>query len=167
MLLRECEWVVYSKKPFGSAQRVLDYLGRYTHRVAISNNRLISMDQEQITFRWKNYRQHNKHKLITLTPTEFIRRFLVHVLPRGFQRIRHFGFLGNRYRQTKLALCRDLLAMTPSPAVPPARVDYRDRYEQLTGKSLRVCPVCAQGHMVRVETLPARGRAQRPVWDSS
>jgi len=163
--LRHCEWVVYAKKPFGNAQRVLDYLGRYTHRVAISNNRLLSMDDEQITFRWKNYRQHNKHKLMTLTPTEFIRRFLLHVLPGGFQRIRHFGFLGNRYRQTKLALCRDLLAMTPSPAVPPARVDYRDRYEQLTGKSLRVCPVCAQGQMVRVEALPAR--AQGPVWDSS
>ena len=112
--LRQREWVVYAKKPFGSAQRVLDYLGRYTHRVAISNNRLLSMDDEQITFRWKDYRQHDKQKHMTLTPTEFIRRFLLHVLPSGFQRIRHFGFLGNRYRQAKLALCRHLLAMPPS-----------------------------------------------------
>jgi hypothetical protein len=165
--LRRSEWVVYAKKPFGSAQRVLDYLGRYTHRVAISNNRLLSMDQEQITFRWKDYRQHDKQKLMTLTPMEFIRRFLLHVLPSGFQRIRHFGFLGNRYRQAKLALCRRLLAMAPSPLVTPPRLDYRDRYEQLTDKSLRSCPVCTQGQMQRVETLPAPGHGQVPVWDSS
>jgi hypothetical protein len=126
--LRQQEWCVYAKKPFGSAQRVLDYLGRYTHRVAISNNRLLSMDHDQIIFRWKDYRQHHKHKQMTLTPVEFIRRFLLHVLPSGFQRIRHFGFLGNRYRQAKLALCRQLLAMAPSPPPPPGRVDYRDRY---------------------------------------
>jgi hypothetical protein len=165
--LRHREWVVYAKKPFGSAQRVLDYLGRYTHRVAISNNRLISMDYEQITFRWKDYRQHDKQKLMTLTPTEFIRRFLLHVLPSGFQRIRHFGFLGNRYRQAKLAVCRHLLAMAPVSLVPTPRRDYRDRYEQLTGKSLRACPVCAQGQMHRVQTLPARATAELPIWDSS
>jgi putative transposase/transposase-like zinc-binding protein len=165
--LRHNEWVVYAKKPFGSAQRVLDYLGRYTHRVALANNRLIRMDDERITFRWKDYRQHQKQKLMTLTSTEFIRRFLLHVLPSGFQRIRHFGFLGNRYRQTKLNLCRHLLAMAPSAPVPPPRLDYRDRYEQLTGKSLRVCPICALGQMRRVETLPARANAQGPGWDSS
>ena len=102
-----------------------------------------------------------------LTPTEFIRRFLLHVLPSRFQRIRHFGFLGNRYRQTKLALCRRLLAMVPSPPALPARIDYRDRYEQLTGKSLRVCPVCAQGQMVRVEMLPVGPTPPVPGWDSS
>jgi hypothetical protein len=165
--LRKSEWVVYAKKPFGSAQRVLDYLGRYTHRVAISNNRLLSMDDEQITLRWKDYRQHDKQKLMTLTAPEFIRRFLLHVLPSGFQRIRHFGFLGNRYRHAKLALCRRLLAMAPSPSVTTPRLDYRDRYERLTGKSLRGCPVCAQGQMDRVETLPACPNAQVPVWDSS
>ena len=159
--------MVYAKKPFGSAQRVLDYLGRYTHRVALSNNRLLNMDQEQITFRWKNYRQHDKQKLMTLTPTEFIRRFLLHVLPSGFQRIRHFGFLGNRYRQAKLAVCRHLLAMAPVSPVTPPRLDYRDRYEQLTGTSLRRCPVCTQGQMQRVETLPAPVHVQVPGWDSS
>jgi hypothetical protein len=165
--LHQREWVVYAKKPFGSAQRVLDYLGRYTHRVAISNNRLLSMDDEQITFRWKDYRQHHKQKRMTLTPTEFIRRFLLHVLPRGFQRIRHFGFLGNRYRQAKLDLCRQLLAMQPVASVLPPRLDYRDHYEQLTGKSLRVCPVCTTGQMVAVETLPVYHGNQRPGWDSS
>jgi len=165
--LRQREWVVYAKKPFGNAQRVLDYLGRYTHRVALSNNRLLSMDDEQITFRWKDYRQHDKQKRMILTPTEFIRRFLLHVLPSGFQRIRHCGFLGNRYRHAKLDLCRQLLAMTPRPPALPIRVDYRDRYEQLTGKSLRGCPVCAQGQMVRVETLPACPTTPVPGWDSS
>jgi hypothetical protein len=165
--LRQREWVVYAKKPFGSAQRVLDYLGRYTHRVAIANNRLLSMEDEQITFRWKDYRQQDKQKRLTLTAPEFMRRFLLHVLPGGFQRIRHFGFLGNRYRQEKLALCRRLLAMSPSTPVSPPRVDYRDRYEQLTGKSLRVCPLCAQGQMIRVEALPACPTTPIPIWDSS
>jgi len=165
--LRQREWVVYAKKPFGSAQRVLDYLGRYTHRVARANNRLLSMDHDQITFRWKDYRQHDKQKRMTLTPTEFLRRFLLHVLPSGFQRLRHCGFLGNRYRHAKLALCRHLLAMPPRPPLSPARLDYRDRYEQLTGKSLRACPVCAQGQMVRVETLPVCPTTPVPGWDSS
>jgi hypothetical protein len=165
--LRHCEWVVYAKKPFGNVQRVLDYLGRYTHRVAISNNRLLGMDHDQITFRWKDYRQQNKHKRMTLTPLEFIRRFLLHVLPSGFQRIRHFGFLSNRYRQSKLDLCRQLLAMPPRPPILSIRVDYRDRYEQLTGKSLRACPVCAQGQMVRVERLPVYPTTPAPGWDSS
>src|SRR5262249_46297008 len=147
--------------------RVLDYLGRYTHRVAISNNRLLSMDDKQITFRWKDYRQHHKQKQMTLTPVEFIRRFLLHVLPSGFQRIRHFGFLGNRYRQTKLALCRRLLALPQLVPVTPTRVDYRDRYEQLTGTSLRACPVCHHGEMIRVETLPACPIKHGPGWDSS
>jgi hypothetical protein len=165
--LHQREWVVYAKKPFGSAQRVLDYLGRYTHRVAIANNRLLSMNDEQITFRWKDYRQHDKQKQMTLTATEFMRRFLLHVLPSRFQRIRHFGFLGKRYRQEKLALCRRLLAMPPSTPVSPPRVDYRDRYEQLTGTSLRVCPLCTTGQMVAVETLPACPGRQEPGWDSS
>jgi hypothetical protein len=165
--LHQREWVVYAKNPFGNAQRGLDYLGRYTHRGAISNNRLVSMDNGQIPFCWKDYRQHNKQKRRTLTPTEFIRRFLLHVLPRGFPRSRHFGFLGNRYRHAKLALCRHLLAMVPVVPVSRIRVDYRDRYEQLTGTSLRVCPVCTQGHRARVEILVARARAQGPGWDSS
>ena len=163
------EWVVYAKRPFAGPDSVLSYLARYTHRVAIANSRLLAFDGKRVSFKWKDYRRQGeaRYGVMTLDAHEFIRRFLLHVLPSGFQRIRHFGFLGNRYRRTKLAVCRDLLAMTPPPSVTPARVDYRDRYEQLTGKSLRVCPVCTQGQMVRVETLPSSAPTQKPRWDSS
>ena len=154
--------MVYAKTPFGGAQQVLNYLGRYTHRVALSNNRLLDIDHGRVTFRWKDYRHHDQEKTLTLEAQEFIRRFLLHVLPDGFQRIRHYGFLGNRYRQAKLALCRQLLGMALTLATlasPQEQPDYRDLYEKLTGKSLRDCPVCHQGHMVRVAILPASGRA--------
>jgi hypothetical protein len=149
------EWVVYAKPPFGGAQHVLAYLGRYTHRVAISNNRLLSMQDGQITFLWKDYKQGASKKTMTLTAEEFIRRFLLHILPHGLQHIRHYGFLANRYRDTKLALCRQLLR-TPPPATAQSsdKEDYRDRYERLTGKSLRDCPLCGKGHMVCVEIFP-------------
>ena len=117
--LRKKKWVVYAKPPFGGPEQVLNYLGRYTHRVAISNNRLLSIDQGKVTFRWKDYRHHDQQKTMTLDAHEFIRRFLLHVLPDGFQRIRHYGFLGHRYRQAKLALCRQLLGglqLQPAPS---------------------------------------------------
>jgi hypothetical protein len=149
------EWVVYAKPPFGGAQHVLAYLGRYTHRVAISNNRLLSMQDGQITFLWKDYKQGASKKTMTLTAEEFIRRFLLHILPHGLQHIRHYGFLANRYRDTKLAICRQLLR-TPPPAAAQSsdKEDYRDCYERLTGKSLRDCPLCGKGHMVCVEIFP-------------
>ena len=103
------EWVVYAKRPFAGPEQVLDYVGRYTHRVAISNNRLVSMDDGKVRFRWKDYRDGNRQKTMTLAAEEFIRRFLIHVLPDGFHRIRYYGFLGNCHRARKLALCRDLL----------------------------------------------------------
>ena len=151
----DAEWVVYAKPPFGGAKHVLDYLGRYTHRVAISNNRLLSMENGQVTFLWKDYKQGATKKTMTLTAEEFIRRFLLHILPNGLQHIRHYGFLANRYRDTKLALCRQLLgAPTPAAGESSDKEDYRDRYERLTGKSLRDCPLCGKGHMVCVETFP-------------
>ena len=127
------EWVVYAKRPFAGPAQVLDYVGRYTHRVAISNNRLVSMDDGKVRFRWKDYRDDNRQKTMTLEAGEFIRRFLIHVLPDGFHRIRYYGFLGNCHRAQKLARCRELLGMAPAgPAAdPPA--DYRDRFEALTG----------------------------------
>jgi hypothetical protein len=141
------EWVVYAKRPFAGPAQVLDYVGRYTHRVAISNNRLVSMDNGKVRFHWKDYRDDNRQKTMTLEGGEFIRRFLIHVLPDGFHRIRYYGFLGNCHREQKLALCRELLRMEPpAPADPPA--DYRDRFEALTGQSLRVCPHCQTGIMV-------------------
>ena len=151
---RRTEWVVYAKPPFGGPKHVLEYLGRYTHRVAISNNRLIDFGEGKVTFRWKDYRHESRQKVMRLEAQEFIRRFLLHVLPAGFQRIRHYGLLANRYRAVKLARCRQLLA-EPAPVaeVPDVALDYRDRYQLLTGKSLRDCPKCGHGHMACIETF--------------
>jgi hypothetical protein len=162
----KAEWVVYAKRPFAGPTQVLDYVGRYTHRVAISNNRLLSMDGDKVCFRWKDYRDGNRQKTMTLGGDEFIRRFLIHVLPDGFHRIRYFGFLGNCHRARKLAHCRKLLGMaSPVPAAdPPA--DYRDRFEALTGLSLRQCPHCHAGIMVVVGCI-ARPTVCEPGPDTS
>jgi hypothetical protein len=152
--VRRAEWVVYAKPPFGGPQHVLEYLGRYTHRVAISNHRLLNVVDGNVSFRWKDYRHDSHQKVMCLEAQEFIRRFLLHVLPGGLQRIRHYGFLANRYRVVKLARCRQLLAAPASEVKLPATpIDYRDRYEQLTGNSLRNCPCCGRGHMVCIETF--------------
>ena len=115
--LRKSEWVLYAKRPFAGPQAVLAYLSRYTHRVAISNSRLLAMDERGITFRWKDYRAKGKtrHKAMTLSPQEFMRRFLLHVLPGGFHRIRHYGLLANGNRRANLAQARELLHVTPPP----------------------------------------------------
>jgi hypothetical protein len=115
--LRNCEWVVYAKRPFAGPQAVLAYLSRYTHRVAISNSRLLAMDERGVTFRWKDYRAKGKtrHKAMTLSPQEFMRRFLLHILPGGFHRIRHYGLLANSNRRANLALARQLLQVAPPP----------------------------------------------------
>ena len=109
---------------------MLHYVGRYTHRVAISNNRLLDMDQDRVSFYWKDYRPNDRQKTMTLSAEEFIRRFLIHVLPDGFQRIRYYGFLAN---------------------------DYQTLLEKVTGSCLRECPICHQGQMIAVEVLPPRG----------
>ncbi|MDG5974332.1 transposase [Hydrogenophaga taeniospiralis CCUG 15921] len=124
--LRKSEWVVYAKRPFAGPQAVLAYLSRYTHRVAISNSRLLAMDERGVTFRWKDYRANKpgmgkkRHKAMTLSPQEFMRRFLLHVLPGGFHRIRHYGLLANSNRRVNLALARQLLQVTPSSPQAPA-----------------------------------------------
>ena len=157
--LRQIDWVVHAKPPFGGPEQVLNYLGRYTHRVAISNNRLLDIEEGKITFRWKDYRHNDRPRVMTLEADEFIRRFLLHVLPDGFQRIRHYGFLAHRYRKAKLALCRQLLGVALTAVVKRQdQPDYRDLYEKLTGRSLRDCPVCHAGHMVVIASLPASGR---------
>ena len=166
--VRRVEWVVYAKPPFGGPQHVLEYLGRYTHRVAISNNRLIDFVDGKVSFRWKDYRHESRNKVMCLEEQEFIRRFLLHVLPLGFQRIRHYGLLANRHRELKLARCRQLLG-EPAPGVKrsDAPLDYRDRYEQLTGKSLRDCPKCGHGHMVCIETFLPGALPRAPPRDCS
>jgi hypothetical protein len=151
--IRRKDWVVYAKPPFAGPEEVLKYVARYTHSVAISNNRLLDINDGKVQFRWKDYRDDNRHKTMTLGADEFIRRFLLHVLPDGFQRIRYFGFLANRYRAEKLALCRQLMQMPPPATTPEVNKDYKDRYEALTGISLKKCPLCRCGTMVVIETF--------------
>jgi hypothetical protein len=162
----KADWVVYAKPPFAGPNQVLDYVGRYTHRVAISNNRLVAMDDGKVGFRWKDYRDDNRQKTMTLEAGEFIRRFLIHVLPDGFHRIRYFGFLGNCHRAQKLTLCRELLGMAPAKPATDPPVDYRDRFEALTGLSLRACPHCHVGIMVVIDCL-AQPKLCQPVPDTS
>jgi len=156
--LKRIKWVVYAKAPFAGPRQVLDYVGRYTHRVAISNNRILDIEDGRVTFHWKDYRDNDRQKQMILPADEFIRRFLIHVLPDGFQRIRYYGFLSNRHREEKLALCRQLLG-TPSVDLEtalghlPSDYDFDELYEKLTGSSLRQCPICRQGRMIVVEIL--------------
>jgi Putative transposase/Transposase zinc-binding domain len=156
--LKRIEWVVYAKAPFAGPRQVLDYVGRYTHRVAISNNRLLDINDGHLRFQWKDYRDNDRQKTMTLSAQEFIRRFLIHVLPDGFQRIRYYGFLSNRHREEKLAICRQLLAMPPAVREKASGEllsdgGYEALYEKLTGASLRECPICREGRMVAVEIL--------------
>jgi len=143
------DWVVYAKRPFGGPEHVLHYLARYTHRVAISNHRLVSFAEGKVTFRWKDYAHGNKSRLMTLAAEEFLRRFLLHVLPPGFVRIRFFGLLANRRRSALLPLCRRLIednAGFPAPS-PPTIQD--------SGSSGSTCPICG-GAMIVVERLTAQ-----------
>jgi Putative transposase/Transposase zinc-binding domain len=165
--VRTAEWLVYAKPPLAGPQQVLDYVGRYTHRIAISNNRLLSIEDGKVRFRWKDYRNNHHRGAMTLAADEFIRRFLLHVLPEGFQRIRYYGFLCNRHREQKLARCRELLGMhMDSPSTRERSDDYRDRYEAVTGASLKECPVCHHGQMILLEVLP-RAKSYRYCCDTS
>jgi hypothetical protein len=163
--VRQADWVVYAKPPFAGPDQVLDYVGRYTHRVALSNDRLLDIEDGKVCFRWKDYRQNSRRKTMTLDAEEFIRRFLLHVLPDRFQRIRYYGLLGNRHRGEKLALCRALLGM-PEPETDDTVKGYRDRCEELTGVSLWECPVCRHGRMIQVEVLEP-GAPRPPIQDTS
>jgi hypothetical protein len=143
----QSEWVVYAKPPFGGPHQVLKYLARYTHRVAIANQRLVALRDGHVCFRWKDYTHAGQPAVMTLEATEFIRRFLLHVLPRGFVKIRHFGFLANRDRGDHIRLCRTLLD-AQSSNVRDAAVT---RQEQLNPPDH--CPVCKEGRMRPVELL--------------
>ena len=145
------------QEPFAGPQQVLDYVGRYTHRVA---NRILNIDNSKVTFSYKDYRDGSQQKTMTLSADEFIRRFLLHILTDGFHRIRYFGFLGNCYRKEKLEKCRQLLRMVPPEPDSPtqsAELDYRDRYEALTGSSLRECPACHRGRIIKIGEIPPGG----------
>src|SRR5437879_5674739 len=166
--LKNAAWVVYAKAPFGGPQQVLQYLGRYTHRVAISNQRILALDPGQVTFQWKDYRHQHQHKSrrMTVTDDEFIRRFLIHTLPPGFQRIRHFGFLANRFRKQKLALCRQLLAAPVEELLPSAARCLLLLAALATPRSVP-CPTCGLGTLLRVTILPAYRWPALPPPDSS
>jgi hypothetical protein len=152
--LKKKPWVVYAKAPFGGPQHVLEYLGRYTHRVAISNRRLLALENGQVSFAWKDYRHPQQlNKIMTVPAEEFIRRFLQHALPTGFQRIRYYGFLANCHRTAQLQLCRQRLVPFSSDLLPqPA--EGRDFYAALTGSPFRVCPQCGIGILARLLVLP-------------
>lgn len=148
-------WVVYSKPPFGSPEQVLAYLACYTHRVAISNSRLGRLEGGRVTFNYKDYSQGGRGREMTLPVEEFIRRFLLHVLPESFVRIRYFGLLSNRHRKQNLTRCRELLAGQPAAEVEASsQENWRARLMRLTGRDPTICPVCGQGHLRRVEELP-------------
>jgi len=165
--LRRVDWVVYAKRPFGGPQQVLAYLGRYTHRVAIANSRLIDMVDGRIRLRWKDYRKQSLNKVMTLSASEFIRRFLLHVLPCGFHRIRHFGFMANAHRAGKIALCRDLLtvekaAETARATDPkPATTEPEPELEPRATDQSPTCPCCG-GRMHRTMAIPRPAR--RPTY---
>jgi hypothetical protein len=143
------DWVVYAKHPFGGPEQALKYLARYTHRVAISNRRLVSTQDGQVSFEWKDYANGNQTETMTLDAVEFIRRFLVHVLPSGFVHIRHFGFLANRTRKRRLALCRSLLSapLFQAGAGSPGTVSPTE------DQPARLCPACKTGRLIRIRVL--------------
>ncbi len=162
--LRKTSWIVYAKKPFGSPQTVLDYLGRYTHRVALSNDRILRIENAEVTLSYRDRKDGNQKKTLLLDAQEFIRRFLLHVLPEGFMRIRHFGFLANRSKKQALAQCRKLLKL--APAVPQSPIlSAKNLLLKITGIDLSRCPSCLEGTMIAVGDLPASLSLAR--WDSS
>jgi hypothetical protein len=154
--MRAKEWVVYAKPPFGSPTQVLKYLARYTHRVAISDRRIVSLTDDEVTFRYRDRTHRNEIRTMKLRGVEFLRRFLLHVLPKGFVRIRHFGLLANRVRKANLARCRLLLgtatATQPDPRATPANPDEDPRL---------LCPTCRVGRLRWIAVLPP-GDPQRP-----
>jgi predicted Zn-ribbon and HTH transcriptional regulator len=158
---RQKSWNVYAKKPFGSPKTVLDYLGRYTHRVALSNDRILEIENGEVTLSYRDRRDGNRKKTMALEGQEFIRRFLLHVLPDGFMRIRHFGFLANRSKKHALPQCRRLLGLNPAlPEIP--HPSAHDLMLELTSIDLSRCPRCQKGTMIVVAELP-----KVPAWDSS
>lgn len=147
-LLDSCyqqKWVVYCKPPFGNVEKVISYLGRYTHRVAISNHRILSLEEGKVCFRWRDYAHGNQTKFMTLDAEEFIRRFLLHILPNGFRKIRHYGLFASRNKETRLSLCRRL---TSTP-LPTPTLSASVLLEKRLGQDFNLCPCCKMGHFSR------------------
>jgi hypothetical protein len=157
------DWVVYAKPSFAGPEPVLDYLGRYTHRVAISNHRLLGVSETEVRFRYQDYAHGNRHKVMRLDPQEFIGRFLTHVLPKGFMRIRHYGILANRAKRDKLAHARTALDAPPAPQTPEAET-VEAFWLRVAHRDIHLCPHCHAGHMIvlPIRTPPARAPPAPP-----
>jgi hypothetical protein len=148
------KWVVYCKPPFDGAKGVLQYLGRYTHRIAISNNRILEIQDGNVSFLWRDYADDNRQKTMTIKADEFIRRFLLHVLPARYVRIRHFGLLANRKRKEAIALCREILGTEKIITKDSNKKEtWQEQLLRICGIDVNVCPVCKKGRMFRVELL--------------
>ena len=147
------EWIVYSKAPFSSAEYVLQYLGRYTHRVAISDNRIIKVDENNVSFRWRDYKDNNKQKLMTLKANEFIRRFTMHILPDRFVKIRHYGILGNRNKKLKFKRCLEIFRIKPRD---DEKLSSAELFFKLTGIKIGMCKVCEKGNLIEKGILMPR-----------
>ena len=160
-VLYQKEWVVYCKPPLGRPEQVLGYLARYTHRVALTNDRILKVEEDQVTFGYRDSQDHNRIKEMTLDAVEFIRRFLLHVLPDRFVKIRHYGLLSNRNRKARVRACKELLGMVPSLAEDPTpRSGWQEIMERLTGIDPMLCPHCGKGRMGTRQILsPLKDRA--------
>jgi len=149
------KWVVYCKPPFDGAEGVLQYFGRYTHRIAISNNRILTLQDGEVSFRWRDYSDGDRQKTMTVTAHEFIRRFLLHVLPHRYVRIRHFGLLSNRNRKDDISLCRMLLDSGKTATKEKDKQEtWQEQLLRICGIDVTTCPVCKKGRMLTVELLP-------------
>ena len=164
--VKQKDWVVYCKKPFAGPQQVLDYIGRYTHRVAISNNRIINVENGKVTFAYRDRKNNDTQKTMTLNAEEFIRRFLLHVLPDGFVRIRHFGFLSNRYKTERIQQCREIIGYSEQIPVATEK-NTQERMLELTGIDITLCPCCKKGSMIVIQEIPAQCKDTPQYIDTS
>lgn len=160
------KWVVYCKRPFAGPQQVLAYLGRYTHRIAISNERIVAMDGDDVAFSYKDRTDGDRRKVMTISAEAFLRRFLLHVLPRGFVRIRHYGLLANSVRSKRVALCRELIGVRDEDVTPAPDESWEEIFFRLTGKDVTTCPQCG-GHIQRTRRIQPTVRLRRTQQDAA
>ncbi|MDL1969341.1 MAG: IS91 family transposase [Deltaproteobacteria bacterium] len=157
--LYKIKWITYCKKPFGGPKQVLEYICRYTHRVAISNNRIIKIEKGRVFFKWRDYKDGNKVKIMSLEADEFIRRFLMHILPSGFMKIHYFGILASRNKKTKLARCQEIFGVKTILKEDEEKISWQERFHILTGIDLLCCPKCKKGKMCLKEKIEPLKRA--------
>jgi hypothetical protein len=157
------DWVVYCKSPLKNPEKVMDYLGRYTHRIALSNDRLIKLEDNHVTFRWRDSADNNKIKLLTLEALEFIRRFLLHVLPDQFVKIRYYGIMSHRGQKTKLSRCKKLLGVAANEETEEVpKETWQDLLTRITGIDPTICPHCGKGRMIQREILLPQHNGRSP-----